>query len=85
MPSWIGSILVLIIILFVTIPHNVCVVTTGKGSEASLPKELSSLTERVKALEGNSELLDKNSEGTKILTEISQKLEMLSHLAMASA
>ncbi|KAG5019767.1 hypothetical protein JHK87_015622 [Glycine soja] len=64
---------------------------TGKGGETFLPKELSFLAERVKALEGNSGFLElvsnndeKDSEGTKILTEISQNLEKLSHLVMTS-
>jgi len=69
---------------------NGCVVT-GKGGEVFLPKELSFLTERVKALEANSGFLElvsnkdeKDGEGTKILTEISQNLEKLSHLVMTS-
>ncbi|KAK7411502.1 hypothetical protein VNO78_02936 [Psophocarpus tetragonolobus] len=64
---------------------------TGKGGETSLPKELSFLTERVKALEANSGFLEivsnkdeKDSDGTKILTEISQNLEKLSHLVITS-
>ncbi|XP_029130568.1 probable myosin-binding protein 5 [Cajanus cajan] len=64
---------------------------TGKEGEASLPRELSFLTERVKALEANSGFLElvskedeKDSEGTKILTEISHNLEKLSHLALTS-
>lgn len=76
--------------MLITIPHNDCVVT-GKGGETFLPKELSFLAERVKALEGNSGFLElvsnndeKDSEGTKILTEISQNLEKLSHLVMTS-
>ncbi|XP_027904586.1 probable myosin-binding protein 5 [Vigna unguiculata] len=64
----------------------------GKGGEIFLPKELSFLAERVKALEANSGFLDlvsnkeeKDGEGTKILTEISQNLEKLSHLVMNSS
>ncbi|CAL0319954.1 unnamed protein product [Lupinus luteus] len=64
---------------------------TGIGSEASISNELSSLTERVKALEANNgfvEIVSKkpegNGEGTKILTEISNNLEKLSHLVMTS-
>ncbi|KOM40358.1 hypothetical protein LR48_Vigan04g055600 [Vigna angularis] len=63
----------------------------GKGGEIFLPKELSFLAERVKALEANSGFLDlvsnkdeKDGEGTKILTEISQNIEKLSHLVMNS-
>ncbi|KAE9604349.1 hypothetical protein Lal_00024169 [Lupinus albus] len=70
---------------------NTLGIETGIESEASLPKELSSLTERVKALEENSGFLEivskkpeKNCEGTKILTEISMNLEQLSHLVMTS-
>jgi len=78
-------------IVLINIPNNVCVVT-GKGGEIFLPKELSFLAERVKALEANSGFLDlvsnkeeKDGEGTKILTEISQNLEKLSHLVMNSS
>ncbi|CAL0305051.1 unnamed protein product [Lupinus luteus] len=70
---------------------NTLGIETGIRSEASLPKELSSLTERVKALEENSGFLEivskkpeKDCEGTKILTEISMNLEKLSHLVMTS-
>ncbi|XP_027337903.1 probable myosin-binding protein 5 [Abrus precatorius] len=66
-------------------------IETGKGSEAYLPKELSFLAERVKALEANSgflELVSKkdenDSEGTEILTVISQNLEKLNNLVMTS-
>ncbi|KAK7304571.1 hypothetical protein VNO77_42452 [Canavalia gladiata] len=65
---------------------------TEKGGEASLPKELYLLTERLKALEANSGFLElvskkdqKDSEGTKILTEISQNLEMLNHIVKTSS
>ncbi|KAL2340840.1 hypothetical protein Fmac_008780 [Flemingia macrophylla] len=64
---------------------------TETEGEAALPRELSFLTERVKALEANSGLLElvskedeKDGEGTKILTEISHNLEKLSHLVMTS-
>ncbi|OIW18371.1 hypothetical protein TanjilG_31511 [Lupinus angustifolius] len=62
---------------------------TGKGSEASLPRQLFFLTERMKALETDNGFLDivskedeKYSEGTKILDEISKNLEKLWHLVM---
>ncbi|CAL0306846.1 unnamed protein product [Lupinus luteus] len=62
---------------------------TGKGSQASLPRQLFSLTERMKALETDNGFLDivskeneKYSEGTKILNDLSQNLEKLWHLVM---
>ncbi|RDX91256.1 putative myosin-binding protein 5, partial [Mucuna pruriens] len=63
---------------------------TGKGREASLPKELFFLADRVKALEANSGFLElvankdeKDGDGAKILTVISQNLQKLSHLRAA--
>ncbi|KAF1867819.1 hypothetical protein Lal_00050253 [Lupinus albus] len=62
---------------------------TGKASEASLPRQLCFLIERMKALETDNGFLDivskedeKYSEGIKFLDEISQNLEKLWHLVM---
>lgn len=64
----------------------------GNGSKAALTRQLSllsHLSERVKALESDTgflehaaKTLEKHSEGTKLLTEITQNLQKLRHLVM---
>lgn len=64
----------------------------GNGNKAALTRQLSllsHLSERVKALESDTgfleyaaKTLEKHSEGTQLLTEITQNLQKLRHLVM---